>query len=167
MNALLNSLTEAELMLVRETEPARLADLDEDGLVALHTRVRRARDKYVKLYRREASARVGEFGGRGKARPKNTRNSQKAEVFEDTLSRVSRHLAAAARRSAAELKADRLEAARRERNTAPPKPARRTRSAPVTPQRANRSPASAPAVRKRQASTMAAGARRQARRDSR
>src|SRR5689334_1401677 len=53
MNALLNSLAEAELLLIRETERDQLADLDEDALVELHTRVRRARNKYVKLYRRE------------------------------------------------------------------------------------------------------------------
>jgi hypothetical protein len=167
MSALLNSLTETEMMLVRETEPPQLAGLDEDGLAALHTRIRRARDKYVKLYRREASARVVEQGGRGKARPKNRRNAQKAEVFEDALARVSRALAVAAKHSATELKAERLAAARAERNTAPPRATSRPRSVPVTPQRPARTPSSAPAVRKRQASTLATGARRQARRDSR
>jgi hypothetical protein len=166
MNALLNSLTEAEFLLVRETETAQLAELDEDGLVELHTRIRRARNKYSKSYRREASLRVAEQGGRGKARPKNTRNAQKAEVFEDALARVSRHLAAAARRAAAELKAERLEAARAQRNEAPPKAVRRPASAPATPQRSQRPPASAPAVRKRHAGTKAVGARRQAKRDS-
>jgi hypothetical protein len=167
VRALLNSLTEAEMALVRETEPAQLAELDEDGLDALHTRIRRARGKYVKLYRREASARVVELGGRGKARPKNRRNAQKAEVFEDALARVSRALAAAAKRSANELKAERLAAAREERNTTPPKPARRPQSTRVASQRPRKTPSSAPAVRKRQASTRAMGARRQARRDGR
>lgn len=166
VSALLNSLTEAESMLVRETEPAHLAALDEDDLAALHTRVHRARNKYVKLYRREASGRVAEYGGRGKARPKNTRNSQKAEVFEDALARVSRALAAAARRSANALKAERLEAVRRERNTTPPAVPRRP-PAKRASQRARSLPSSAPAVRKRQASTKAAGARRQAAKDSR
>ncbi len=167
MTALLHSLTEAEMMLVRETEPPRLADLDEDGLAALHTRIRRARDKYVKLYRREASARVVEIGARGQARPKNRRNAGKAEIFEDALARVSRALAVAAKRSATELKSERLAAARAERNTTPPRAATRPRSVPVTPQRPRRTPSSAPAVRKRQASSQAAGARRQARKDSR
>ncbi len=167
MKALWNSLTEAEFMLVRETEPDELAQLDEDGLVALHTRVRRARNKYSKTYRREASARVAELGARGKARPKNTRNAQKAEVFEEALARVSRSLAVAARRSAAQLKAERIEAARAERNTAPPKAARRPASAPMTSQRARRAPASTPARRKQHASSAALGARRQAKRDSR
>ena len=171
MNALLNSLTEAELMLIRETERDQIAGLDEDQLVDLHTRIRRARNKYVKLYRREASARVGEYSSRGVARPKNRRNAGKAEVFEDALSRVSRELAAAARHSAAELKAERIEAARREPVVPPSRPARTGR--PRTGRRSarrsqttDRSPTS-PALRKRQASTLAKGARRQAKRDSR
>src|SRR5437868_3839309 len=105
MNALLNSLTERELDLVRETESERLADLDEDALAQLHDRVRRARNKYVKVYRRHAAALVAEVGGRGKAGPKNTRSRAKAEVFEDVLARVSRQLAKAARASAAALRA--------------------------------------------------------------
>lgn len=167
MNALLNSLSEAELSLVRETEPATIAGQDEDALVELHTRIRRARNKYVKMYRREASAKVGEQGGRGKARPKNQRNLRKAEVFEDALARVSRHLAAAARRSAAELKAARLAAARREPSTAPRSGGPKTRRAVTGPQRSAPRRGAAPVVRKRQASTLATGARRQARRDSR
>ena len=70
MNPLLGTLREGELDLVRETEPERMQRLDEDALLDLHTRVRRARTKYVKLYRREASARVPSVGGRGLARPK-------------------------------------------------------------------------------------------------
>jgi hypothetical protein len=170
MNALLNSLTEAELMLVRETEPAQLAKLDEDGLVALHTRIRRARDKYTTSYRREASARVAEVGGRGKARPKNTRNREKAEVFEEALARVSRSLAAAARQSARELRTERIAAARAARGATPvDRPPTKTQgqAQAMRPQQPARAPASAPAMRKRQAATRAKGARRQAKRDSR
>jgi hypothetical protein len=173
MNALLNSLTEAELMLIRETERDQIANLDEDALVDLHTRIRRARNKYVKLYRREASSRVTEFSSRGVARPKNRRNAAKAELFEDALSRVSRELAAAARRSAAELRAERIDAARREPATGPSRPARASRrpkrdrgTAATRSRTADRTPTS-PALRKRQASTLAKGARRQAKRDSR
>jgi hypothetical protein len=167
MNALLNSLTEAEFLLARETAPDQLAGLDEDALVELHTRVRRARDRYTKSYRREASAKVAEYGGRGKAAPKNTRNAQKAEVFEDALARVSRSLAAAARRSATALKTERLQAARSVRNQAPPRPARRSGPAVTAAQRSQRPPASTPALRKRHAATKAAGTRRQATKDSR
>ena len=45
--ATVTSLTEKERTLVAETQPARLRELDEDGLVELHTRVRRARNKFV------------------------------------------------------------------------------------------------------------------------
>ncbi len=167
MNALLNSLTEAEFLLVRETAPDQLAGLDEDALVELHTRIRRARDKYSKSYRRAAAAKVSTYGGRGRAAPKNTRNAQKAEVFEDALARVSRSLAAAARRSATELKAERIEAARAERNLAPPRSALRSGPAVAAAQRSQRPPASTPAMRKRHAGTKAVGARRQAKKDSR
>ena len=43
------SLTAAQADLVRETEPARLALLNEDELIELHQRVRRARTKHVGL----------------------------------------------------------------------------------------------------------------------
>ncbi|WP_433462778.1 hypothetical protein [Spirillospora sp. CA-128828] len=167
MKALLNSLNEPELALVRETETAVLSDLTEDGLADLHTRIRRARNKYSKLYRRTASTRVEEFGGRGKARPKNQRDAQKAEVFEDALARVSWYLARAARRSAAELKAERLAAAGPAR-TPPPQPGTPQPEA-MTPQTTpRRRPTTAdPALNRRHAATRAKGARRQARRDSR
>ncbi len=167
MSALLNSLTEAEFLLVRETEPAQLAQLDEDSLLELHTRIRGARNKYSKLYRRGASTRVAQVGGRGKAGPKNTRNRQKAEVFEDALARVSRSLAAAARRSAIDLKAERLKEARAQRNTSPPKSARPASPVKKAQRRSQPIPASTPAMRKRHASSQAMGTRRQAKRDSR
>jgi hypothetical protein len=166
MSALLNSLTEAEFLLVRETEPAELAALDEDELLELHARIRRARNKYSTVYRRGASARVEEFGGRGKARPKGSRDRQKAEVFEDALARVSRSLAIAARRSAIALKTQRIQEARSQRNTAPPKPAKSARPAKKA-QRSQPTPASTPARRKQHASSKAMGARRQMKRDSR
>ena len=49
---------------------------------------------------------------RAAASSKNQRTRAKAEVFEDALARVSRRLAALARQSAAELRAERLAAAR-------------------------------------------------------
>lgn len=165
MQALLGSLTDAERGLVRETERDQLAELDEDALVALHTRVRRARDKYVKLYRRQSATRVGAAGGRGKAFPKGTRDRGKAEVFEDALSRVSRRLAAAARAAARELKSQRLAEARAARNTQvpvrKPRPARPRRS-----QVSDRRPRTPDRV-KRHAATRATTARAQARRDNR
>ena len=108
MDSLLGSLTETELSLVREVEPDRLAGLDEDALIELHTRIRRARNKYVKVYRRRAAAEIADAGGRGKAHARNTRNRAKAEVFENLLARVSEQLAAAAHASAKELESERL-----------------------------------------------------------
>ena len=56
MNAsLLAMLNDAEQELVRAAEPAALDELDEDALADLHDRVRRARSKYTKLYRRRAA----------------------------------------------------------------------------------------------------------------
>jgi hypothetical protein len=81
-------------------------------LLELHSRVRRARTKYVKNYRRAASARVAEDAARGVAYPKNQRDRDKAEVFELALARVSRRVEVMAKRAAAELRAQRLEAAR-------------------------------------------------------
>jgi hypothetical protein len=100
---LLNSLTDAERRLVAETERTALKSLDEDQLVELHQRIRRARTKYVKNYRRGASSAVAEFGGRGISYPK--------QIFELALARVSRELAAAANRTAAQLRAERIAAA--------------------------------------------------------
>jgi len=173
MNAsLLAVLNDAERLLVAQTGRAELAALDEDAAIELEARIRRARNKYVGQYRRTASAAVAEHGGRGKARPGNKRAAMKAEAFEEALSRVSRRVAALARQSAAELRAERLAAARAARQGQGPgtggaaSPAGRKGPAVTgepTGDRALRSPATA----KRRASTRAAGARQQAKRDSR
>lgn len=172
---LINSLPDAERLLIAETEPAALAELDEDGLVELHARIQRARNKYVKLYRREASARVATVGGRGAARPKNRRNAERAEVFEDALSRVSTKLAAAARRTAAELRAERIEAARAAKSGGAPAPEPASDHA-VTPRGRGRAaanpatgarPTTTPRTQKSRAGARASNARSQARRDSR
>ena len=164
MSAMGQPLAESERVVLLETERPGLLSLEEDDLIALHTRVRRARDKHVKLYRRQASARVADAGGRGRARPANLRNLEKAELFEDALARVSRQLAAVARRSAAELKAERLEAARAMRGSGPkkpsPLPAPSARQAPRAERRS-------PAALKQRAGAQATGARKQAKRDSR
>jgi hypothetical protein len=170
--ALLAVLNDAERLLVAQTERAELAALDEDAAIELEGRVRRARNKYVGLYRRGASAGVVEHGGRGKARPENTRAAMKAEAFEEALSRVSRRVAALARQSAAELRAERLAAARAARQDRGPgerEPAPTagrkgtTRTAAPTGPDTRRTPA----AKRRRASTRAQGARRQVKRDSR
>jgi hypothetical protein len=167
MAATPQSLSEPELAIVRETERDRMDGLDEDELLDLHARVRRARTKYVKLYRRQASARVEDIGGRGLARAKNARDRAKAEIFEDALARVSRRLSVVAKQSAAELKAERLAAARSEAAAPSTAPSPRRTTTKATARQPARRTAKSPATKKRHATTLAAGAQRQARKDSR
>jgi hypothetical protein len=172
MNAtLLAVLTEDERLLVTQTEPAQLAPLDEDAAVELHARIRRARNKYIGQYRRGASAKVAEQGGRGKARPTNRRAALKAEAFEEALARVSRRVTVLARQSAARLRGERIEAARAAKQgkgpaASAPVPAPR-KGQDVTGGPAGDRALRSPASEKRRASTQAKGARRQAKRDSR
>ncbi len=91
-------LNEQEKELLRKVEPDALRDLDEDELSAVHDRIRRARNKYSKNYRRQAAAQVGKDASRAKAHAKNARTAVKAEAFEDALARTSRRLAKLARR---------------------------------------------------------------------
>jgi hypothetical protein len=165
MDALVNSLGRKEQDLLRETEAERMATLDEDSLVDLHRRIRRARNKYVGIYRREGSAKVSKKGGRGMAKKRNSRNAGRAEAFEDALARVSAQLATVAAASAEELKAARLSAASPAR-TWPGSDAvsggQSTGEAQVT----DRTP-KGPGREKRNASSRAQGAKRQAKRDSR
>jgi len=140
MNAsLLAVLNDGERLLVAQTGRAELAALDEDAAIDLEARIRRARNKYVGQYRRNASARVAEHGARGAARPENQRAAMKAEAFEEALARVSRRVAALARQAAAELRAERLAAARAARHGGGPEAPR-----PVPAARPPRSPASPP-----------------------
>ena len=80
-------LNESEKALLRQAEGSSLAVLDEDELIDLHTRVRRARNKYATLYRRRASAQVREDAGRVKAHAQHARTAATAEAFEDALAR--------------------------------------------------------------------------------
>ncbi|MGH3460375.1 MAG: hypothetical protein ACRDP9_02770 [Kribbellaceae bacterium] len=165
---LLNSLTDAERRLVAETERHVLKSLDEDQLVELHQRIRRTRTKYVKNYRRAASTAVAEFGGRGISHPKQQRDRGKAEIFELALARVSRELAAAANRTAAQLRAERIAAARSTESG----PGDNTRSMRRGDQPRLTASKRAQATKttgglKKDASSRAAGARRQAKRDAR
>ena len=166
---LLAVLNDAERLLVGETEPDALAELDEDGVVALHTRVRRARNKYVGQYRRSAASRVPEQGGRGRARPKNTRARQKAEVFEEALSRVSTRLGALAAEAAEQLKTERLAMAQAGRGTGPggAGPAGPAGGGSTADGRSGDRALRSPAREKRRGATRAVGDRRQAKRDAR
>ena len=165
---LLNSLTEAERQLVAEAERDALKQLDEDTLLDLHQRIRRTRTKYVKNYRRGASAAVADVGGRGLSYARNQRDRDKAELFESVLATVSREVAAAARRASMELRAERIAAGRSARPAlaaAKPPAAKRAAGTPVTSQRPR--PAKTTGGLKKDASTRALGSRRQAARDSR
>jgi hypothetical protein len=161
---LVNSLTDVERLLVAETEQPALAALDEDALLALHDRVRRARTKYTTQYRRSAGARVAEVGGRGKSYDQNQRARDKAEVFELALARVSRQVGVVARQASEELKRERLAAAR-SGGSGPAATGRAPAATPVESTR--RRTAKTTGGVKKDASTRAAGARRQAKRDAR
>jgi hypothetical protein len=164
--AALATLSMPERQLVEQTQVAALALLDEDETGELLLRIRRARNKYTKLYRRQASAQVASDAARGAASAKNRRTRDKAEVFEDALTRVSRRLATLARQQADELRAERLQQAKGERQgraASSSSTTAATMTGDTTAHRQQKTP-----VRKKQvASTRATGDRRQAKRDSR
>jgi len=164
--AVLNSMTAAEQRLVAETSREAMAALDEEELLALHTRIRRARAKYVTKYRRTASGAVAKRGGRGISYPRNQRDRDKAEVFETALATVSREVARHAARAAAELKASRLAAAR-SGGSGPKKTAARSASMQKPAVSRPRGAKKTTGGIKKDASSRALGARRQAKRDSR
>jgi hypothetical protein len=157
-------LKESELSLVRELEPDRLAELDEDGLLALHKRVRKARNKHVTKYRRDAAERVADAGGRGAAAPKSDKARLRASVFEEALSRVSAQLARVAHDEAEALKEERLTRARSGKSAGPQ--SQTSHSGGVGSEGRAREHQKTSGGTKRDASSAAQGARRQAKRDS-
>lgn len=157
-------LSETERALLRETE--QLDRLDEDELAALHDRVRRARNKYSKLYRRRAGAQVQSDAARARAHAAHAKAAAKAELFEDALARVSRQLAAEAKAAAAALKRERLELAKAQ-PTSPSAPRSTRRTPGGGGQTSTRSKQRTPASEKQRASTKAATQRRQSTRDRR
>jgi hypothetical protein len=164
-------LSDSERLLIDETGRTALAALDEDAAIELEARIRRARGKYVSQYRRSASALVAERGGRGKARPENASARAKAEAFERALAQVSRRVAVLAQQSAAELRAQRLAAARDAKQRDWPGsgqmvPRQRRQGPEVSPEPSGSRSLRNPASEKERAGTLATGARRQARRDS-
>ena len=163
--ATFHSLTAAEQSLILETEPPALLELDEDALLVLHDRVRKARAKAVSKYRRGASARVEAKGARGQARVGGpNRDALKAEVFEEALGRVSARLARLARESAKALKEERLAAARAVKSAGSPRAATPTVRGSQT---ATRARSVSPVEAKTRASTKSSGKRTQAKRDAR
>lgn len=167
-------LSERDKQLVLETEPKALRELDEDQLLELHGRVRRARTKHQTNYRRASAGQVRADGARGLASPKSRRDAARAEVLEEALARVSRRLAAAARASAEELRAERLAPARAKaakgskgsKGSASGKA--KSGAKPASSSKAKKAaPKERPVNKKRRASTTAKGKRNQARRDGR
>jgi hypothetical protein len=160
-------LNETEKELLRSVESITQSDLDEDALVDLHDRVRRARNKYTTLYRRRAGAQVQKDAGRAAAHARHARTLVKAEAFEGALARVSTALAKAARASASALRSERLEAARRDAG----QPEGRTRSTPrakaARDTEARRAHRRTPVRKRASASARATTRRAEAKRDAR
>jgi hypothetical protein len=164
MDAQLRSmLNETEQALLRAVQPRELKRLDEDALTELHDRIRRARNKYSKLYRRRASDRVASDRSRGRASAANAKAARKAEGFEDALAKVSERLAQVAAAAAEELKAERLAAARRTPVAATAPTAKKATGGPAAGKSKTRTPAS----EKKRASTKSSNKRSQAARDRR
>ncbi len=111
-------LNDSEQELARTAGSKKLAKLDEDELIDLHSRVRRARNKYSKLYRKRAAKQVSSKKRRDGAGSAHSKTRAKAEIFEDVLATVSTRLATVARENADALKAERLAAAKGDRSGA-------------------------------------------------
>ena len=90
VKATFSVLSEADKQLVLEAEPKKLKALDEDQLLDLHARVRRARNRHVKLPPQAGASGFDRARARQQKPP-----TQLAEVRD--LARVSRRLGAAAR----------------------------------------------------------------------
>lgn len=158
-------LKQDQLDLIRELEPARLELLDEEGLLQLHKRVRKARNKYTTNYRRKAADEVLEAGGRGAAANKSDKARARALVFEEALSIVSTELARVAHEAAEELKDERLERAGADKSTGPESSGTGTKS--TTTSGRTRSHQKTTGGVKRDASSRSQGAQRQAKKDAR
>src|SRR5262245_49597958 len=159
------SFSDKERALRAETRTDHLRTLDEEALIGLHARVRRARDRFVQLHRREVAGQVDAARARGVASVAPRRSASKAEIFEDALARVSSSLARAARATAGSLRAERLAAAR-----SAPRAAATGKRAQVPPRKSTAAPRARsrpPIERKAAAATRASNARRQARHDAR
>lgn len=86
------NLTKQENALIDQTSPEALARMDEDALVDVQARLRKARDKNVSLLRRQGAMRVQAEGGRGAAAPANEKRGDKVDVFDSALERVGERL---------------------------------------------------------------------------
>jgi hypothetical protein len=156
---------EKEQTLLVATEPKRLAEMTEDEIGDLLTLIRRARNKYTGLYRRQSSASVEAAGKRSASGSSNQRTLRKAEIFEDALARVARQLSSAARATRDELKAERLATARAAKGNPMKRGPGTTKSSIQTG--GQRTESKSHVSSKRAASATAKTARNQARKDTR
>ncbi|KDF02020.1 hypothetical protein Y900_024600 [Mycolicibacterium aromaticivorans JS19b1 = JCM 16368] len=90
------NLTPQEDSLIGESQPEALARMDVKQLKELQSRLRQAREKNFSLLRRQGAARVEAEGGRGAAQPANEKRSEKVDVFDEALVRVTERLDAVA-----------------------------------------------------------------------
>lgn len=86
------NLTEQEHALVDASTGEALSRMDAAGLKDLQSRLRKAREKNFSLLRRQGAARVEAEGARGAAEPANERRSEKVDVLDEALARVSARL---------------------------------------------------------------------------
>lgn len=157
--------TSAEQTLLVETEPDRLAELNEDDLVALLSRVRRGRNKYSDLHRRQGASAVRSSGKRYAATTSNERTLRKAEIFDDAVSRVARYVSRTARANSNDVKEARLaQAAKAKPKKAAKKAPAKKKRPPGTKQGTTSKGAVSPA---RKGATSASGRRSQSKKDTR
>ncbi len=90
------NLTPQESSLIGESHPEALARMDEKQLKDLQSRLRAARDKNFSLLRRQGAARVEAEGARGAVQPASEKRSEKVEILDEALVRVSQRLEAVA-----------------------------------------------------------------------
>jgi hypothetical protein len=165
--------TKTEWDLISKTFPPKLKEATAAHLKSRIVRLRRLREKYSDLYRRQKNASRGQSTGRpGEAQ--NARTKRKAQMFDEAISRVNERLKPAASSSVS------ANAAQASKAAAGPSPLNTaaTREAVVRRQQRRKDKAASPAVpkqtrlavggQKRLRGHAAAATRRsQARRDSR
>lgn len=159
--------SKAEQTLLVNTQKKRLDEMSEDDLDELFTRVRRARNKYMKLYRRQSATLVTDHESRAGTDTSNQRTRRKAEIFEDSLARVARSLAAAARATSRQLKEERLALAADAKGSPWSSDGGEETDASDTSSNRRKPVGGRAASKSRQASRKSSGARNQARRDQR
>jgi hypothetical protein len=170
----LSLFSDKEQVILLATERPRMSKMSEDEISELLTLVRRSRDKYSTLHRRQSSSSITATKMRSAASSSNVRTLRKAEIFEDALARVSASLASAARASRDELKKQRLAASRGlKMSPASKKSSKSSRTAtnarPVSRARSTQGSASTEGkgqvTKRRMSDTRATNARVQAKRD--